>query len=509
MQRAVRTILIWLSEPTGMNMLSTSDRMGLLQTALDRPVMNDGPTLGAVLRRLRAEGARPLIVGGWVRDALLGRPCTDIDIEVFNIEGDGLERVLRTLVRPVLVGKAFAVYKVEGSDVEFSLPRRDSLTGPGHRGFTVKALPDLSFAEAARRRDFTMNAMGIDPFTAELLDPWHGRDHLREGLLEVVDPARFSDDPLRVLRAAQFISRFLLTPGSRLIIASRRVGAHTLPPERIFGELSKMLMGAKPSLGLRFLLHTGWIRFLPEVAALVGVPQDPQWHPEGDVWTHVLMSLDEAAALRTGDSHRDLVLMLGVLCHDFGKAVTTRCLDGRIRSIGHSEAGGALTAQFLTRLTRDRSITAGVEKLARWHLMPEFLHTQSATHAAVRRLARRLAPEADIILLERCSRADYRGTAGRGDTVYPAGAWLLDAAQEAGVLDQPEEPVLQGRHLLAAGLAPGREFGVMLRRAYEIQIEEGIRDAMVLRDRVMTDQPLHPGPAAVPEGTNIEEAVGR
>jgi len=312
-----------------------------------------------------------------------------------------------------------------------------------------------------------------------------------------------------VLRAAQFISRFQLAPSEGLIVVSRRVGAQTLPAERMFGELSKMLMGPRPSLGLQFLRLTGWIRFLPEVASLIGLPQDPQWHPEGDVWTHVLRSLDEAAMLRTGDERRDLVLMLGVLCHDLGKTPTTRCLDGRVRSIGHSEAGVALTARLLTRLTRDRSIIAGVEKLVRWHLMPEFLSTQAATLAAVRRLARRLAPEVDIVLLELCSRADYRGTGERRDPEFPAGAWLLGAAREAGVLDQPEEPVLRGRHLVSVGLAPGRALGALLRRAYEIQIEEGIREVSVLRDRVMRERPPLPNVPSDSEGTSIEEAVGR
>ncbi|MCU0610974.1 MAG: HD domain-containing protein [Candidatus Eisenbacteria bacterium] len=442
-----------------------------------------------------------MIVGGWVRDALLGVASSDIDVEVFGMGAARLEETLQAELPLILVGKAFAVYKVEGADVEFSLPRRDSLVGAGHRGFSVETLPELSFEEAARRRDFTMNAMGLDPFTADLLDPWSGQAHLDARMLEVVDPARFGDDPLRVLRAAQFLSRFLLAPSPRLIGLSRSIGAEALPAERVFGEVGKLLRGARPSLGFRFLLLTGWIRFLPEIAALIGLPQEAQWHPEGDAWEHVLRSLDEAAAIRVGDDRRDLLLMLGVLCHDLGKAPTTCCVDGRVRSMGHSEAGVALAAQLLTRMTTDRSIIAAVEKLVRWHLAPDFLFAQAATPAAVRRLARRLAPDVDIELLERCSRADYRGTSDRGGQAYPAGTWLLDTARAAGVLVRAEEPVLLGRHLLAAGLAPGPMIGVLLRNAYEIQIDEDIHDVLALRDRVMAA----PLPLAGGGGSSSEE----
>ncbi len=481
--------------------------VSLLRTTLSRPVSPGCPTLGAVVERLKQAGARPLLVGGWVRDALLGREASDVDVEVFGIDAERLETTLGDLVPLLLVGKAFAVYKVEGSPVEFSLPRRDSKVGEGHRGFSVEAVPDLSFAEAARRRDFTMNAMGVDPSSGELFDPFHGRDHLQAGILELVDEDLFADDPLRVLRAAQFLARFRLVPTHRLIAASRRIGAEGLAPERIWGELQKLLLGDEPSRGFEFLLASGWLRYLPELASLVGLPQDPWWHPEGDVWQHTLASLDAGSTLRTHDTRRDLMMMLGILCHDLGKITTTRWRDGRIRSIGHSEQGVALAGRFLTRLTEDRSLLAGVLKLVRWHLVPEFLRAQGAGLGAVRRLARRLAPEADIALLERCARADFRGSHGP-DAPFPAGDWLLHQAEEAGVEARPEPPALLGRHLLEAGVSPGPRMGSLLRRAYELQIQEGIRDPLVLRDRVMREAIEEASPQE-PPWQGMEEALGR
>jgi tRNA nucleotidyltransferase (CCA-adding enzyme) len=386
-----------------------------------------------------------------------------------------------------VIGKAFAVYRLGGLDVEFSIPRLDSKVGEGHKGFVVQAAPDLSFKEAARRRDFTINAMGFDPETEEVHDPWGGAQHLRDGILEVVDPETFPDDPLRVLRGAQFLSRFLLTPGPELLQCSRRMNANGLPKERIYGELTKMLLGKKPSLGARFLLLSGWLRFFPQWASLVGVPQDESWHPEGDVWTHSLLALDEAVELKTGHERRDITLLYGVLCHDFGKALTTTLVEGRVRSIGHTKAGIAPARQFMERLTEDHGIIRGVEKLVSEHLTPLFLHTHDAGAGAIRRLARRLAPEVDIELLERCSRADYLASGDAEDRVFAGGAWLLSMAREHLVTHEPEEPVLKGRHLVAVGITPGPMIGRMLKRAYEIQTEHGEKRVELLRDLVLAE----------------------
>jgi tRNA nucleotidyltransferase (CCA-adding enzyme) len=197
--------------------------------------------------------------------------------------------------------------------------------------------------------------------------------------------------------------------------------------------------------------------------------------------------LDEAAALRTGDERRDILLLYGVLCHDFGKASTTTLVDGRIRSIGHTKAGIELARRFMERLTEETAITRGVEKLVSEHLTPLFLHTHGAGAGAIRRLARRLAPEADIELLERCARADYFASGDAEDRDFAAGTWLLAMAREHVVTHQPEEPVLMGRHVVAAGIAPGPLIGRMLERAYEIQIERGEKRIEVLRDSVLAE----------------------
>lgn len=458
-----------------------------IKSDIPNPQLPSGTRLIDLFDELKAEGGIPLIVGGWVRDWYLGETSKNLDIEVFHLSPGRLEAVLSNHGELRVVGKAFAVYRVGGLDVEFSIPRLDSKVAEGHKGFIVQAVPDLSFKEAARRRDFTINAMGFNPETGEVYDPWKGAEHLRAGVLEVVDPKTFPDDPLRVLRGAQFLSRFLLTPGPHLLECSREMNADELPKERVFGELTKMLFGKRPSLGARFLLLSGWLRFFPEWASLVGVPQDASWHPEGDVWTHSLLTLDEAVKLKTGDGRRDTILLYGALCHDFGKASTTTLVDRRIRSIGHTKAGTEPARQFMKRLTEDSGIVRGVEKLVSEHLTPLFLHTHGAGAGAIRRLARRLAPEADIELLERCARADYLASGDADDRTFAAGAWLLAMAREHLVTHQPEEPVLKGRHLVAVGIAPGPLIGRMLGRAYEIQTEQGEKRVEVLRDQVLDE----------------------
>ena len=276
-------------------------------TVDSRPSLD--PTSIGIARAVRDAGGRAVVVGGWVRDHLLGRRSKDVDIEVFGLDADRLESLLAGFGTVHAVGRAFGVFRVGGIDVDFSLPRRDSKRGPGHRGFDVAPDPSLDFAEAARRRDLTVNSIGIDPLTGEVLDPHGGRRDLERRVLRATDPAHFPEDPLRGLRAAQLAARLEMEPDEELVALCRKLDLSELSGERVFDEFRKLLLRAKkPSIGLRVLDDTGQLRFFPEIDALRGVPQDPEWHPEGDVWVHTLMVLDAAASLRsagTGSTEQD------------------------------------------------------------------------------------------------------------------------------------------------------------------------------------------------------------
>ncbi|MEO1368491.1 MAG: HD domain-containing protein, partial [Acidobacteriota bacterium] len=320
----------------------------------------------------------------------------------------------------------------------------------------------------ASRRDFTINAMAFDPRTGELLDPWGGRRDLEARVLRHVS-GKFAEDPLRVLRGMQMAARFELTAAPETLELAASMGLEGLAAERIFEEWRKlMLRGRKPSLGLDFLRKSTWIRFFPELVAMIHCPQDPQWHPEGDVWTHTLHVLDAFADERTGDEWEDLVVGFACLCHDIAKPDTTHFRDGRWRSPGHEEAGEAPTRTFLARLNAMERLVEEVVPLVREHLKPFMLHHAGAGPSAIRRLARRVTR---IDRLVRVSRADHRGRPPLPWDGFPAGDWLLQAAEALALESQAPKPIVLGRHLIDMGLTPGKSFGPLLDACFEAQLD--------------------------------------
>jgi len=420
-------------------------------------------------------GGRAILVGGTVRDALLGLPAEDLDFEVFGLEPERLQRLLAEHFRLDLVGQSFGVIKIRRLPIDVSLPRRESKRGLGHRGFEIHSDPEMSFAEAATRRDFTINAIGWDPRTGELLDPHGGLADLEARILRHVSE-KFSEDPLRVLRGVQFAARFELRVAGETVELCRSIGMEGLARERVFEEWRKLILaGRRPSLGLDFLRESGWVRHFPELEVLIGCPQDPEWHPEGDVWVHTLHVMDAFAGERLGDPWEDLVVGFGALCHDLGKpATTTHESDGRIRSKNHEEEGVEPTRTFLRRLTAQDRLIDEVVPLVREHLKPIMLYKDNAGPAAVRRLARRVGR---IDRLVRLARADHQGRPPLPFDGFPAGEWLLEAAQQLAIADSAPEPIVKGRHLIdELGLDPGPHFGPILNACYEAQLDGDFED---------------------------------
>ena len=442
-----------------------------------------------VARAVRDAGGRALIVGGWVRDTLLdrascssasaGRASTDaarkdIDVEVFGLPADRLRAVLAGLGQVNTVGASFAVFKLGPLDI--SLPRTESKAGRGHRGFVVTGDPHLSLEEAARRRDFTVNAIAWDPLRGEHLDPHGGRDDLRRRRLRMVDPATFGDDSLRVLRAVQLAARLKFEVDEPTRAVCRTIALDDLPAERVWGEMEKLLLLAeRPSLGFALAREMGVVdRLFPELAALVDCPQEPEWHPEGDVWVHTLLVIDEARR-RIDDLPRPqrIAVMLGAVCHDFGKPATTAYIDGRIRSLDHEEQGVPPATAFLDRLNihtlEGYDVRGQVLGLVAHHLKPGMWSAAPKVgDGAFRRLARKV----DLELLARVAQADCRGRAGNFDC--SAMGWFLERARSLGVEHAPPAPILMGRHLLALGVPPGPGVGSILKQVYERQLDGGI-----------------------------------
>ena len=436
------------------------------------------PSADTIATAVRDAGGRALIVGGWVRDRLLGLPeSSNVDLEVFGLPGDRLRALLEVFGRVEAVGESFQVYKI--GDIDVSLPRRDSKAGRGHRGFVVTGDPDMSIDEAARRRDFTVNAISWDPLADQYFDPFDGRRDLEQRLLRVVDPRTFGDDSLRVLRGVQFAARFTLTLEESTAALCRQIPLDDLPAERVWGEVEKLLFAPKPSIGFAIAMDLGVVSNLfPELQALAGCPQEPEWHPEGDVWIHNLQVIDRART-RIDDLPRpqQLAVMLGAVCHDLGKPATTAFSDGRIRSLDHEEQGVAPATAFLDRINMNSIDGYDVRKqvlgITAQHLKPGswFKVRDEVGDGAFRRLAHKV----DLELLARVAKSDCEGRQP-GQFDCTAMDWFLDRARALGVQHRPPEPMLLGRHLLALGLKPGPRVGEILKAVYERQMDGTVRD---------------------------------
>jgi tRNA nucleotidyltransferase (CCA-adding enzyme) len=426
-------------------------------------------------------GGRALLVGGCVRDTQLGLTPKDLDLEIHGLDVATVKGLLGTFGTVKTVGEAFGVFLLhEHPGLDISIPRRDNTIGTGHRDFDVTTDPHMSIEDAAVRRDFTMNSMAYDLLTGELFDFYGGMDDLRHGLLRVTDPITFIEDPLRAMRAAQFCARFDLTPTGATVRLIQSMDLSSLSGERLFAEFEKLLLSKRPGLGLTMMYTLNLLRFFPEIKALLGVEQEPEWHPEGDVFTHTVLALDSAVLLRTHEPAIDRVLMWAVLTHDFGKPSVTAFVDGRWRSRGHEDASEVPVRSFFGRMGGvPQTLVDQCVVLAEHHLAPaQYTKKGSeAGSAAYRRLARKLnAVGLTVFDLHRVSTADQFGrtTLAAQAKQFPAGDDFLVQAILAGA-DKPEyKDVVLGRHLLALGYAPGPHLGPMLARCREVQIEDGL-----------------------------------
>ena len=433
---------------------------------------------------VRAAGGRALLVGGCVRDALMGKQPKDWDVEVYGVEPARLRQLLDQLGDVNVVGEAFTVYKL-GADLDVGLPRREHKTGRGHRAFFIEGDPSMTIEDSVRRRDFTINAILQDPLTGDIIDPFQGRDDIEKRILRAVAPETFPEDSLRVLRAAQFAARFEFGIAARTRELCRQIDLSDLPSERIWGEMEKLLLKAQhPSIGLKCLFELGAIdQLFPEIKALIDVEQDREWHPEGDVFVHTGLVIDRARELIDDLPYaKQVTVMLAALCHDFGKPATTEFIDGRLRSRGHEEAGVKPTLSFLDKLnihTLDGyDVRAQVVALVRDHLKPGeyFKKREEVGDGAFRRLARRC----ELDLLYRVARADSLGRNAEWiprEKWYNAEAqeWFIARARELEVESKAPAPILQGRHLLEMGLDPGPGIGEITKAVYEMQLDGRVR----------------------------------
>jgi len=440
-----------------------------------------------ISKKLQEHNAKAIIVGGSVRDHFLNLPIKDYDIEVYGLQNmEQLENILSEFGSVNLVGKSFGVLKFvhEKEEYDFSFPRLESKVAKGHRGFDIQINGKMSFKEASKRRDFTINAIGYDIEEKYFLDPFNAQIDIDKQILRHIDDNSFVEDPLRVYRAVQFSARFDYDLANETKMLCKDMISKgmlkELPKERVYGEWKKLLLKAeKPSLGFELMRELGVLQYFPELEAIINVPQDPKWHPEGDVWVHTMMTLDVMANICRSEcplpdnEKQKLKFLFAILCHDFGKATTTTIDDdGCTRAIRHEVEGLEPTKSFMYRLTSEHDFIESILPLVKHHLKPSQFYAQGAKSAAVRRLATKVNIEELVVV----AKADFLGRTTQeslhGD--YEAGEWLLEKAKALKVQNKPLDKLLQGRDLINLGLEPSPEFKVILDEVYELQMDGDI-----------------------------------
>ena len=435
--------------------------------------------LHTISLKLRSRGAKAIVVGGSVRDHFLQQAIKDYDIEVYGLDTlKELEDILSEYGTVNLVGKSFGVLKFvhHKEEYDFSFPRSEVKVSSGHKGFDVQIDGNMSFKTAAKRRDFTMNTLGYDIEEKCFLDPFNGQRDIQKKILRHVDRHSFQEDPLRVYRAVQFLARFEFVLAKETEHLCQTMVEENvleeLPKERVYEEFKKLFLKAKkPSIGFEQMKVLGVLKYFPELEAIIGVPQSPKWHPEGDVWVHTMLSLDVMRELvKNKESKYCLKMLFAILCHDLGKATnTTVDEEGNIRSLGHEYAGVKLTKTFMYRLTEEHTFISSLLPLIEHHLKPTQFYFSGAKNAAIRRLATKVTIE-ELVLV---AKADFLGrtTYEAKKGVYEAGLWLLEKAQKLHVKENPLEYFIQGKDLIALGLKPSAEFTTIINRVYELQMD--------------------------------------
>lgn len=442
-----------------------------------------------ILKNLQELGATPILVGGFVRDYFLNKEIKDFDIEIFNFDSlELLEISLKKFGNVKLVGKSFGVLtlKVEGYDFDFALPRIEKKVGNSHTDFEVITNSNLSFEEAAIRRDFTINAIGYDYFKDEFIDPFNGIDDLKNRIIRHINDKTFIEDSLRVYRAIQFAARFEFDIDEKTKDLCKKIVLSDelsyLPKERIYEEFKKLfLKSSKPSVGFELLRELGVLKYFPELQALINCEQEPEYHPEGDVWIHTLMCLDELAKIlekeKIGDEYKKLYLFYAVLCHDFGKPFCTKEINGKITSYKHESLGIEPTISFLEKLTNEKKFIEIVCSLVKNHLIPFQLYLSHSSEKAVKRLSLKVNIEdLCLVCLADCLGRDIEDKC----KCYDAINWLNEKAKELEIHNEPIKQLVLGRDLIALGYKPSKEFKEILEFAFDLQIDENLSKEEIL-----------------------------
>lgn len=416
-------------------------------------------------KKVRDRGGCAYFVGGYVRDLVMGQAGKDIDIEVHGILPDELKKILDELGERMEIGESFGIFGLRGYYLDIAMPRKEKCRGRGHRDFDIFVDPYIGTEGAARRRDFTINAMMQNVLTGEIIDHFGGREDLKNKIIRHIDSVSFVEDPLRVLRGAQFAARFEFTVAEETIDLCKDMDISTLAKERVLGEVEKALLKAeRPSIFFEVLREMKHLSlWFPELESLIGVKQNPKYHSEGDVWVHTMMVLDVARKYSAYSSN-ELGFMFSALTHDFGKAICTEVINGEIHSYAHETLGLPLIERFMHRLTAEHRLIKYVLNMAQLHMKPNTLAALEASIKSTNKMFDKSVDPEGLICL-----AISDGLGKRSPKEYVS---YNDFFRErlATFREYMSRPYVTGQDLVNAGVTPCREFSEYLDYAHKLRL---------------------------------------
>ncbi len=405
-------------------------------------------------------GGRAYFVGGFVRDRLLGISNKDIDIEVHGVSPEKLREIVSSSGQILEMGESFGIFSLKGSDIDIAMPRKETATGRGHRDFSVSVDPFIGTKKACERRDFTVNALMEDVLTGEIIDHFRGKEDLENKILRHVNDTSFPEDPLRVLRLAQFSARFGFSVHDSTKELCKHIDLSSLSKERIEGEMKKALLKAeRPSVFFEVLRDVKGLSFwFPELKKLIDLPQNPAFHPEGDVWVHTMEVLDRGA------KYRELVsepfsFMMSALCHDFGKITATKEIDGVFHAYSHESEGVPIVREFMSRLTNEKDVINYVLNMTLLHMKPGVMARASSKTKAFNKLFDESVNPRDLI---------YLSLSDEGERNEDIETILFQRLQDFN--ETMKKPFVQGKDLIEAGLSPDKSFTEILNYAHKLRL---------------------------------------
>ncbi len=418
-----------------------------------------------IAKLVKENGGRTFYVGGYVRDKLLNIENKDVDIEVHGISEDTLYKILKSLGTPLAYGSSFGVYSLSGYNIDIALPRSEKLIGKKHTDFRIDVDPFIGYKNACKRRDITINTIMMDVLTGEILDYYSGINDLNNKIIRYVDKDSFVEDPLRVLRVAQFAARLQFKVDEDTIDLCKNIDLSYLSRERIEEELRKALLKAnKPSIFFDVLNKMNQLSYwFKEVEDLINIKQDPIYHPEGDVYIHTMQVLDRCAKYRDVVSDAYSFMLLG-LTHDFGKTITSEEIDGRIHAYNHEIDGIPIVEAFLKRISNRKDVIKYVKNMVTMHMEPNKKANNNSSIKSTNKMFYNCISPKDLIYFSICD-------SGKTDN--------LNFLNERYKIYEEiiNKPYITGNDLIKAGIKPNEDFHKLLEYATKLRLANVDKDS--------------------------------